>query len=114
MADVSLIKDKRNRQIISTIYGKYSENASSENLIDWFRDEDMANYISGILVEDYEINDVNKAINDLEKIYLREQKIAKRNELLKKLDNKEKLSQEELKEVENELNSVIIDLARMK
>ena len=114
VADVSLIKDKRNRQIISTIYGKYSENASSENLIDWFRDEDMANYISGILVEDYEINDVNKAINDLEKIYLREQKIAKRNELLKKLDNKEKLSQEELKEVENELNSVIIDLARMK
>ena len=114
VADVSLIKDKRNRQIISTIYEKYSENASSENLIDWFRDEDMADYISGILVEDYEINDVNKAINDLEKIYLREQKIAKRNELLKKLDNKEKLSQEELKEVENELNSVIIDLARMK
>ena len=114
MADVNLIKDKKNRQIISTIYAKYGENLSSENAIDWFSDEDIVNYISGILVSDYEINDVDKAISDVEKIYLREQKIAKRNELLKKLDNKENLTNDERKNLENELNSVIIDLARMK
>ena len=114
VADVNLIKDKKNRQIISTIYAKYGENLSSENAIDWFSDEDIVNYISGILVSDYEINDVDKAISDVEKIYLREQKIAKRNELLKKLDNKENLTNDERKNLENELNSVIIDLARMK
>ena len=114
VADVNLIKDKKNRQIISTIYAKYGENLSSENVIDWFSDEDIVNYISGILVSDYEINDVDKAISDVEKIYLREQKIAKRNELLKKLNNKENLTNDERKNLENELNSVIIDLARMK
>ena len=114
VADVNLIKDKKNRQIISTIYAKYGENLSSENAIDWFSDEDIVNYISGILVSDYEINDVDKAISDVEKIYLREQKIAKRNELLKKLNNKENLTNDERKNLENELNSVIIDLARMK
>ena len=114
VADESLIKDKKNRQIISTIYEKYVENLNSENVIDWFNDEDIVNYISGILVSDYEIDDVNKAISDIEKIYLREQKIAKRNELLKKLENKDSLTNDEIKNIENELNSVIIDLARMK
>ena len=90
------------------------ENLNSENVIDWFNDEDIVNYISGILVSDYEIDDVNKAISDIEKIYLREQKIAKRNELLKKLENKDSLTNDEIKNIENELNSVIIDLARMK
>jgi len=74
---------------------------------------DLINYISEILAYDFEITDTNKAIEDVEKDYLKEVKIARRNEIIKELENREISSEEKVK-LENELNNVIIDLARMK
>ena len=108
------IKDEKNRKILAKIYEKYKENPSSENITDWFEDEEIINYISGIAIEDFEISDLNKAIEDIERAYLREPIINRRNEIFKLLENKGELSEEEQRELEKELNNIIIELAKMK
>lgn len=109
-----LIKDDINRTIISKIYEKYKDSLNSENVTDWFEDEDIINYISGIIIDDFEITDVNKALDDIEKNYLREPIIKRRNEIFKMLENKESISKEQQVELEKELNNIIIELAKMK
>lgn len=114
VVNIEYIKDEKNKKIISTIYQKYSNNISSDNIVDWFEDNEIVNYLSGIIINDFEINNVNKAIEDIEKAYLKEGKILRRNYIINKLENKEKLTTEEKEKLENELSSIIIDLARMK
>ena len=111
---IDLIKDERNKQIVSKIYEKFETNLDSENITDWFEDESLINYLSGILIEDYGITDVNKAIEDIEKAYIRENKILQRNDIIKELENKEKYNDKEIIKLEKELNNVIIELAKMK
>lgn len=111
---LELIKGEENKEIIEKLYDKYSKKESAENIIDWFENEAIVNYISGILVEDFEITDVNKAIEDIEKLYLKESKISRRNEIIKLLDDKENLTSDEKVKLESELNNLIIDLVRMK
>ncbi len=108
------IKIDRNKQILNTIFEKIDQNADIENVIDWFSDEETVNYISGILAEDFEINDVQKAIEDIEKVYLKEKKIARRNEIINMLDNKNNLSSAQIAELEEELNKMIIEIASIK
>ena len=91
-----------------------SKGVSTENVLDWFDDESTINYISGILANDFEITDVNKAIEDIEKTYLKESKIVRRNEIIKLLENRDSMNPEEKTKLERELNNIIIDLARMK
>ncbi len=112
--DLNCIKIEKNKQILNTLFEKGKENINAENVIDWFTDEDIVNYISGILALDFEIDDVDKAIEDVEKIYLKERKIARKNEIISMLDNKNNLSSDEVEKIESELNSIIIELARMK
>ena len=114
VVDIELIKDEKNKKIISEIYNKYANNISAENIVDWFEDTEIVNYISGIIINDFEIANANKAIEDIEKAYLKESKISRRNYIMNQLENKEKLTPEEKEKLENELSSIIIDLARMK
>lgn len=109
-----LIKGQENREIVTKIYENYSKGMTPENIVDWFDNEAIVNYISGILVEDFEITDINKAIEDIEKIYLKEGKISRRNEIIKLLENRESLTSDEQIKLEKELNNLIIDLVRMK
>lgn len=111
---LDLIKGEENKEIIQKLYENYSKKENAENIIDWFENEAVVNYISGILVEDFEITDVNKAIEDIEKLYLKESKIARRNEIIKLLEDKENLTSDEKIKLESELNNLIIDLVRMK
>ena len=110
---VDLIKDEENREIISTIYEKSNTDATVDEILDWF-DEEEVNYLSGIIATDFEINDVNKAIEDIEKLYLKEGKIAKRDEIIEKLSDKENLSEGEITQLEKDLNDVIIEIAKMR
>ena len=114
VVDIELIKDEKNKKIISEIYNKYANNISAENIVDWFEDTEIVNYISGIIINDFEIANANKAIEDIEKAYLKESKISRRNYIMNQLENKEKLTPEEKEKLENELSNIIIDLARMK
>lgn len=112
--DLECIKSERNKNIIMTLISKISENANIENAVEWFNDEDIVNYLSGILLTDFEITDENKAIEDIEKIYLKERKVKRRNQIIKLLEDKANLTNDEAAKLEKELNSIIIDLARMK
>ena len=107
------IQDERNKQILNTIYEILSGGKSIENILDYFEDESIISYISGILSYDFEITDIGKAIEDIERAYLRESKIQRRESIIERLRYKE-LNSEEKEILEKELTNITIDLARIK
>lgn len=112
--DVSEFKSARNRTIVKKLYDELEKgNSNINNVIDWFEDEDTINYISWILAYDFEIMEVNKCISDLIKIYVKENIINQRNEILKQLENTN-LSVEESNQLETMLNEIIIKLSKIK
>lgn len=111
----NLIKVERNRQITSKLYEEYRKgNINIENIIDLFEDENIVNYLSGIMSLNFEITDVNKCIDDVMLTYKKEILLQKRNDILNKLNNQNTLTKDEIANLEEELNSVIIQLAKIK
>ena len=107
------IKSEINKKIISKIYEQY-EKQRKENILDYFEEEDIINYLSGIMADDFGVSDINKCIEDLINIYNKEKLINLRNIIIKKLENAENMNGEEIRELERELNEVIIKLAKTK
>ena len=60
---------------------------------------------------DFEITDVEKAVEDLISIYEKEKLVQRRNEIVKQLEEN---STENIDQLENELNEVILKLAKIK
>ena len=114
VVDLNLIKSEKNKKIIGILYERIDLNNLPENIISLFEDEDDINYVSGILSYDFEISDVNKAIEDIEKAYYKEKLISLRNELILKLENNNDAEEADKKEIENELTNVILELTKMK
>ena len=114
VVDLDLIKSEKNKKIICILYERIDLNNLPENIISLFEDEDDINYVSGILSYDFEISDVNKAIEDIEKVYYKEKLISLRNELILKLENSNDAEEAGKKEIENELTNVILELTKMK
>ena len=114
VVDLDLIKYEKNKKIIGILYERIDLNNLPENIISLFEDEDDINYVSGILSYDFEISDVNKAIEDIEKVYYKEKLISLRNELILKLENNNDAEEADKKEIENELTNVILELTKMK
>lgn len=114
VVDLNLIKSEKNKKIIGILYERINLNNLPENIISLFEDEDDINYVSGILSYDFEISDVNKAIEDIEKAYYKEKLISLRNELILKLENNNDAEEADIKEIEKELTNVILELTKMK
>ena len=114
VVNLDLIKSEKNKKIIGILYERIDLNNLPENIISLFEDEDDINYVSGILSYDFEISDVNKAIEDIEKVYYKEKLISLRNELIFKLENSNDAEEAGKKEIENELTNVILELTKMK
>ena len=114
VVDLDLIKSEKNKKIIGILYERIDLDNLPENIISLFEDEDDINYVSGILSYDFEISDVNKAIEDIEKVYYKEKLISLRNELILKLENNNNAEEADKKEIENELTNVILELTKMK
>ena len=113
IVSIESIKSEKNKNIIQTLYNKLSPDESSDNILNWFEDNDIINYISGILAYDFEINDVEKGIEDIEKVYKKENLIVRRNEIINRL-NDSSISKEEATNLGKELNNIIINLAKIK
>ena len=107
------IKANINKQIISKIYEQYSK-GNVNNIIDLFEEEEIVNYLSGIMADDFGISDINKCIEDLLNIYNKEKLINKRNEIIKQLENTNNMNAEEIHELEKKLNDIILKLAKVK
>ena len=113
IVSIESIKSEKNKSIIQVLYDKLSPNESIDNVLNWFENSDTINYISGILAYDFEISDVEKGIEDIEKIYKKQNLIMRRNEIINKL-NDQTISKDEASNLGKELNDIIINLAKIK
>ena len=108
------IKDEKNKKILEIIYNEYGKgNINPENVLNWFEDEEIINHITWIMAYDFEINDINKCLIDLFSTYQKEKMIVKRNEILRKIEQGN-MEKNEVEKLENELNQIILKLARIK
>lgn len=112
---IDLLKVNKNREIVSKLYEECEKgNVNIENAVNWFEDENVINYLSGIMAADFEITDLDKSIEDIVKSYEKEKLIMERNQLLKNIENANQSPKEEIAELEKKLNDVIIKLAKIK
>ena len=107
------IRSETNKKIISKIYEQYEKKIEG-NILDLFEEEQIINYLSGIMADDFGVNDINKCIEDLINIYNKEKLLNIRNEIIRKLEDTSKMSGEEVRELEKRLNEVILKLAKVK
>ena len=66
------------------------------------------------MAEDFGIVDIDKCIEDLLAIYNKEKLVNTRNEIIKKLENTNNMTKEEIHKLEESLNEVILKLAKVK
>jgi len=107
-------KYEKNKEILKKLYCELEKGNSNVNsVLDTVTNEEELTHITKIMADDYNIQDIDKAIIDLINIYEKEKMINKRNTILSSLDNTG-LSQEERASLERELSSIIIKLAKFK
>ena len=111
---IDLIQFEKNKQIINKLYEELEKGNINTDILNSFEDDEIINYLSGIMASDFEITDVNKAIDDMISIYIKEKLTARRNEIIRKLENTSELSNEEITNLEKELNDIILKLAKIK
>ena len=105
-------QDKLNQQILKKLYEEHEKGNSNINqILDQLEDEAIIGHLTEIMAYDFEITDVDKAIEDLIITYKREGLVQRRNEILKQLENG---GEDNMSQLENELNDIILKLAKMK
>ena len=110
--NVEDFKDELNKKIATKIYEELEKGNNNFNqVIDYLSDEEQ-NHITEIMAEDYEIQDVEKAIDDIIQSYEKEKLTEEKFEILEKLENIEE--QEEKNKLEKKLSEIIIRLAKIK
>lgn len=105
-------KDEKNREIATMLYEEY-EKGQIKNVLSLFEDEKIISHITYIMADDYDVTDVDKAVDDILKIYEKEKNIYKRNDILKKLESSNLTSNERVN-LENELREIMKRLTKMK
>ena len=113
LVSINSIKSEKNRNIISVLYEKMNESENVDNILDWFDDNEIVNYITGILAYDFELTDIEKGIGGIENAYKKDSLVKRRDEIINKLNDKN-ISKEESLELGKELNDIIINLAKIK
>ena len=106
-------------ELNKTIYAKIIESDESDkdkilSIISNIEDVNIQSHISEIMVTDYQITSVDKALDDVIAIYSKERLNKKKNEIKKKLENPQGFSKEEISNLEKELSTTIIELAKRK
>ena len=105
-------KDESNKKIAEKLYEEFSKGNSNINSIIDILDIEEQNHITAIMADDYEIEDVEKAIDDIMQSYEKEKLNNRKFEILELLEIS--LEQEEKRKLEKELNNIIIRLAKIK
>ena len=105
-------QDKVNKKIAQKLYEEFEKGNSNINAIIDNLEQDEQNQITMIMSEDYEITDIEKAIDDVVQAYEREKLNTRKFEILDLLD--EDLENDQKKELEKELSNIIIRLAKIK
>ena len=105
-------QDEQNRQIAKKLYEEFEKGNSNINgILDNLNEEEQS-HITAIMADDDNIQDMEKAIDDVIHGYQREKLNARKMQILEALDKE--ISQEEKKQLEKELSELVIQLAKMK
>ena len=105
-------QDEINQEIAKKLYEEFEKGNSNINSIIDTLDQDHQNQITMIMAEDYEIEDLEKAIDDIIQAYKRDKLNNRKLEILELLEKTSNI--EEKKELEKETSNIIITLARIK
>ena len=105
-------QDEVNKKIAQKLYEEFEKGNSNINAIIDNLEQDEQNQITMIMSEDYEITDIEKAIDDVVQAYEREKLNTRKFEILDLLDKD--LENDQKKELEKELSNIIIRLAKIK
>ena len=96
------------------MYEEYEKGNINSDVLNYFNDTEIVNYLSGIMAYDFEIKDIDKCIDDLISIYTKEILVNRRNEIIKKLENTQSVDNRNVQALERELNDIILKLAKIK
>ena len=88
------------------------ENYNINSVLDKLQDESIQSHLTAIMAEDSGITDNKKAIDDILKKYEREKLEEKRDELIKQSSLEQ--DKEKKKKLGEELNEIILKLAKIK
>ncbi len=105
-------KYELNKQIVTKMYEEFKKGNSNINGIIDNLEEKEQSHITSIMAEDYEIENVEKAINDLLKLYEKDKLIERKMEILELLKTEEDLNLK--KSLETELSNIIITLVKLR
>ena len=105
-------KDEINHEIAKKLYEEFEKGNSNINGIIDTLEQEQQNQITMIMAEDYEIENLEKAIDDIIQAYKRDKLNNRKLEILELLEQTS--NNEEKKELEKELSNIIITLARIK
>ena len=105
-------KDSVNRKIAEQLYKELEkEDCNINRLIDSF-DEETQNHITMVMATDYEIDNLEKAVDDILQKYEKKKLDNRKQEILKQLEIEEDVDKK--KELGKELSNIIIALAKIK
>ena len=105
-------QDETNSKITKKLYEEFEKGNSNINgIIDSLEQEEQ-NQLTMIMADDYEIDDMEKAIDDIMQIYQKEKLNNRKFEILELLEQTTDINQK--RELEKELSNTIIMLAKMK
>ena len=105
-------KDEINRKIAKQLYEELEKSDANINkLIDTF-DEETKSHITMVMATDYEIENVNKAVDDILSKYEKEKLDNKKQDILKQLESEQ--DNDKKKQLGKELSNIIILLAKIK
>ena len=105
-------KDSVNRKIAEQLYKELEkEDCNINRLIDSF-DEETQNHITMVMATDYEIDNLEKAVDDILQKYEKEKLDNRKQEILKQLEIEEDVDKK--KKLGKELSNIIITLAKIK
>lgn len=105
-------KDEINKKIAEQLYVELEKQDTNINrLIDTF-DEETQNHITMVMATDYEIENIDKAVDDILSKYEKERLDNRKQEILKQLEIEQ--NAETKKQLGKELSDIIIALAKIK
>lgn len=105
-------KDETNRKIAEQLYAELErQDANINKLIDTF-DENTQSHITMVMATDYEIENIDKAVDDILSKYEKERLDNRKQEILKQLEIEQ--DGDKKKQLGKELSNIIIALAKIK
>lgn len=105
-------KDNINQEIAKKLYEEFEKgNSNINSVIDTLGEEEQS-HITEIMADDYEIKDLEKAIDDIMQGYERDKLNSRKFEIIELLEGNLETNQK--RELEKELSEIIIRLAKMK